>query len=195
MKKITKIVAFICFFAMLLSACALSFTGCIGRNDVSDTSESGDTSAVIVDGKTDYTVSIKSIGGLSIPQITIFIYADEALEDLVGYGITDENGIAVINLPVANGYRIVLSDPPEGYIAEASYGFTGTSAAIVLNTQIIDDPDLSGVTYGLGSVMHDFTVTDSEGNSYTLSEILKEKDMVMLNFWYTTCSYCVAEFP
>ena len=130
MKKITKIVAFICLFAMLLSACALSFTGCVGGNDVSDTSECGDTSAVIVDGKTDYTVSIKSIRGLSIPQITIFVYADEVLEDLVGYGITDENGIAVINLPVANGYRIVLSDPPEGYIAEASYGFTGTSAAI-----------------------------------------------------------------
>ncbi len=195
MKKITKILAAVCLTAMLLSACMLSFTGCVGGNDVSDTSESGNTSTVIVDGKTDYTVSVKSIGGLAIPKITIFIYADEALEDLVGYGITDDNGIAVINLPVANGYRIVLSDPPEGYITEVSYGFTGTSAAIVLNSQIIDDPDLSGVTYGLGSVMHDFTVTDADGNSYTLSEILKEKDMVMLNFWYTTCSYCVAEFP
>lgn len=29
----------------------------------------------------------------------------------------------------------------------------------------------------------------------TLSEVLAEKDLVMLNFWYTTCSNCEAEFP
>lgn len=29
----------------------------------------------------------------------------------------------------------------------------------------------------------------------TLSEVLAEKDLVMLNFWYATCSACIAEFP
>lgn len=29
----------------------------------------------------------------------------------------------------------------------------------------------------------------------TLSEVLAEKEMVMLNFWYTTCSACLTEFP
>ena len=29
----------------------------------------------------------------------------------------------------------------------------------------------------------------------TLSEVLAEKDMVLLNFWYTTCSACISEFP
>ena len=26
-------------------------------------------------------------------------------------------------------------------------------------------------------------------------KMLEEKDMVLINFWYTTCTYCVAEFP
>jgi len=200
MKKITKIIAACCALVLLLGMCVTSLTGCdrSGNNNVSNTDasdSSSDVSAVIVDGKTDYTVSVKSLGGVALSGITIFIYADEALEDLAGYGITDENGIAIINLKVASGYRVVLSDPPEGYVTEASYGFTGTSSNIVLTSRVIEDTDLSDVTYTLGSVMHDFTVTDPEGNSYTLSELLKEKDMVMLNFWYTTCSYCVAEFP
>ena len=29
----------------------------------------------------------------------------------------------------------------------------------------------------------------------TLSEVLAEKELVILNFWYTTCSWCVKEFP
>ncbi len=198
MKRFVKIIAACCALILLLGMCVTSLTGCGGGGDASvpeSSNSENEVSNVIVDGKTDYTVSVKSIGGLALSNITIFIYADEALEDLAGYGITDENGIAIINLKVANGYRVVLSDPPEGYFTEASYGFTGTSANIVLTSQVIEDTDLSDVSYTLGSVMHDFTVTDSDGNSYTLSEMLKEKDMVMLNFWYTTCSYCVAEFP
>ena len=30
---------------------------------------------------------------------------------------------------------------------------------------------------------------------YTLSEVLAEKKLVVLNFWYTTCSACLSEFP
>ena len=46
-----------------------------------------------------------------------------------------------------------------------------------------------------GGIMFDFTVTDPEGEEYTLSEILKEKKAVVLNLWYTGCQPCKAEFP
>ena len=196
MKNTTKITAVCCVLMLLFGMCAASLTGCKGNSG--ENSNVSDTSAEISvspDGKADYTVSVKSAGGLALSGITLFIYSDDSLENLEGYGITDENGLAVINLKAANGYRVVLSDPPEGYITEASYGFTGTSANIVLTSKVIEDTDISNVTYTLGSVMHDFTVTDPDGTSYTLSQLLEEKDMVMLNFWYTTCSYCVAEFP
>ena len=187
MKKTTKFIAVFCALLLLLTSCG-------GGGEISDVS-GGDVSDVITNGKVNYTVSVKSLGGLALSGITLFVYEDETLEDLAGYAITDENGIATVELKVSDKYRVVLSDPPEGYKTEASYPFTGTTAVITLTSQVISDPDLSGTLYKLGSVMHDFTVTDTEGNSHTLSEILKEKDMVMLNFWYTTCTYCVAEFP
>lgn len=31
--------------------------------------------------------------------------------------------------------------------------------------------------------------------TYTLSDVLAEKELVVLNFWYTTCGNCVDEFP
>ena len=43
--------------------------------------------------------------------------------------------------------------------------------------------------------MYDFTVTTPDGTKLTLSEILAEKKLVLLNFWYVGCSWCVEEFP
>ena len=49
--------------------------------------------------------------------------------------------------------------------------------------------------YTLGSTVQDFTVTTYDGREITLSEVLKEKDMVLINIWATWCGYCVTEFP
>ena len=49
--------------------------------------------------------------------------------------------------------------------------------------------------YALGSDVSDMVVTDLDGSSRTIAQILEEKDMVMLNFWFSTCYYCVEEFP
>lgn len=47
----------------------------------------------------------------------------------------------------------------------------------------------------VGDRMYDFTVTDSDGNTLTLSQMLQEKEIVVLNFWYINCPFCVKEFP
>lgn len=49
--------------------------------------------------------------------------------------------------------------------------------------------------YELGDKMEDFTVTTVSGESFTLSEVLKEKDMVLINIWATWCGPCRNEFP
>ena len=49
--------------------------------------------------------------------------------------------------------------------------------------------------YQLGETIEDFTVTALGGQTVTLSELLKEKDMVLLNLWATWCGPCEAEFP
>ncbi|MBQ8202292.1 MAG: TlpA family protein disulfide reductase [Clostridia bacterium] len=49
--------------------------------------------------------------------------------------------------------------------------------------------------YTLGSKVNDFTLTTCKGEPITLSEILKEKDMVLINIWATWCGPCEMEFP
>jgi len=47
----------------------------------------------------------------------------------------------------------------------------------------------------LGKPFPDFTVTDTEGNTFNLSEALKDHEAVLINFWATWCKPCALEFP
>ena len=47
----------------------------------------------------------------------------------------------------------------------------------------------------LGQPLPDFTVTTLDGGVFTLSQVLKEKDMVLINLWATWCGPCDMEFP
>ena len=47
----------------------------------------------------------------------------------------------------------------------------------------------------LGKPFPDFTATDTEGNTFTLSEALKDHQAVLINLWATWCGPCLREFP
>ena len=59
----------------------------------------------------------------------------------------------------------------------------------------LPEGDLIGKRLSVGDRMYDFSVTDSDGNTLTLSQMLQKKEMVVLNFWYINCPFCVKEFP
>ena len=154
------------------------------------------TEPVVESSKTKiYTVTVETAGGMILSGLDVYIYADNTLGDLKKFGQTDENGQISFELPEKDGYAVVLSGVPKGYELADSYAFNGNVARIILTSSLIKDESLSGAALGLGDVMYDFSVLTPAGETVSLSQMLSEKDMVLINFWYTTCTYCVAEFP
>ena len=143
--------------------------------------------------KVEYTVSVKSIGGRPISGLTFHVFEGE---DLVAYGQTGEDGVGTVMLLPSDGYSVELSASGlKGYTVDARYAFTDKKANIVLTSSVIADSDLTGVQYALGDIIRDFTVTTTDGSTFTLSEALKTKKAVLINFWYSSCGPCVNEFP
>ena len=174
--------------ALCLAAClCLSMTACFGKKDPSG--GQNQTQAPLAS----YTVEVKTEGGMALEKIGLFVYADEAQTDMVAVAKTDENGVATFEAPAGN-YFAALQDVPEGYLVENVYPITGETTAIVLKAQLVEG-DLNNVTYKLGGVMQDFAFTAADGKEYKLSELLKTKKAVMLNFWYLNCQPCKQEFP
>ena len=185
MNKMKKTITLILVLAMVLSMGTM-LTACKDDEGTTEATYGANTA---------YTVSVKTAGGMPLEKVAVSVYKDASLSDLQGYGETDANGVTSIELPSGDGYAITLSGAPKGYAVEESYSFDGTAANIVLTSSLIKDGSLGDTTLGLGDVMYDFTVTTPDGTAVTLSEMLAEKKMVLLNFWYTSCSWCVTEFP
>lgn len=118
-----------------------------------------------------------------------------SLDVVVGSATTDKNGVALIPVPKCSAYRVTLT-LPQGYEAEPEYRFATTTVNITIRKAAVQNElDHSQAQYGVGKTMTDFSLTDTDGNRYRLSELLKEKKLVVLDFWYTTCEPCKLEFP
>ncbi len=150
-------------------------------------------------GVTRYIVTVKSFGGMPLSGVMVYVHSGDGWMPVVKPVETDENGQAFFDLPTSTDYSVELTDVPDGYIVldgetrDTRYPMSTTGALITLASAPAKG-DIAK-SYNTGDVMHDFTLTDFDGNDYTLSEILKDKDMVMLNFWYRNCSSCLGEFP
>ncbi len=201
MKKSVKILSFLLAMAMLLTmatACGKDSekTKKPSNNNVGVNNGNDDSTDSTGSGSNGgYTVSLKTVGGMALSGVDVYIYADSSLSDMKDAKKTDENGLVSFNLPDSNNYAIAIGSLPKGYEKKDYYSFTNKAAVITLKSSLITDEDLSSLSLKLGDVMPDFTVTTPDGEKVTLSKMLEEKKMVLINFWYTTCSWCVTEFP
>lgn len=148
------------------------------------------------EGETTFTVTLRSVKGEAIPGVTVHIYLGTSTTPL-GSGVTNQKGIVAVSIPEqGSSYRVVLSNVSDRYEAMESYHFTSTTVSINLKIQPVYDPlDHSGAMYKEGDQMVEFTMTDVDGKTYTLSKLLQEKKVVVLDFWYVSCEPCKNEFP
>lgn len=127
--------------------------------------------------------------------ITVTVYADTTAKPL-GSGVTDRNGVAYIEILKNSSYKVVLTNLPDGYEATNPYSFSNSTVNITIKkSAVYNEKDHSGAQYREGNVMTDFVLTDTDENVHRLSDLLKEKQLVILDFWYVNCDPCKTEFP
>lgn len=131
----------------------------------------------------------------TVADITVTVYTN-GNSGPAGSGVTDRNGVAHITLLKSNSYRVTLGNLPTGYEANSEYIFTSQTVNITIRKAAVQNEfDHSQAQYAVGKKMTNFTLTDTDGNTYKLYDLLKENQLVVLDFWYTTCEPCKSEFP
>lgn len=190
MKKLTKILT-------VAMACAITFgaAGCAKDVTYADYINPTDTTETPAGDK--YVVNVRSAGGLSLNDVKVSLKRAD--------GSTYKTGISKdgkIEFSAALGeYTLEVDESslPEGYYLDGTVYKTDPDerkeVTIKIPSKVIDQTASSSTSYAVGDIIRDFVFTDCTGYAYRLSDTLKTKKAVVLNFWYTGCSPCKAEFP
>lgn len=142
----------------------------------------------------EYSVVIKDIAGKPLSDFYVTFYQGK---EIVAEGYTRENGTFTAMLS-PNMYDVEV-EGREGYYLNAELFKTDLLATPIEITCELDS--LEGVEaeldnkYAIGDIMYDFTLVDTDNKTLKLYELLKQYKVVILNFWFTTCTYCYQEFP
>ena len=189
--------------------CVLSLAACGGKdkdNNEDDNKNPGGTivggngGGTTVNGETEYTVQVVTVGGMPLEGVMVYIHKGDGYNICTMPQETDANGMVSFKLKTADDYSVQVDGVPKGYnvreglTKDDRYPLSSQGTVIRLSSAPIKTGGFED-SYELGDVMYDFTLTDINGKEYKLSTLLETKDMVMLNFWYVGCSNCAYEFP
>lgn len=140
----------------------------------------------------EYTVTIMYTDNTPVAEVGISVGDNGE----VAKGITDSMGSFTFTA-VPDEYAVRLSNLPTGYNATQAYKTSKDkfSLTIKIASGVIKESIPEDKIYQKGDIVYDFTITDVDGEAHTLSQMLSDKPMVMLNFWNTNCVPCVSEMP
>ena len=185
--KIALVVCMLCALCVVFAAC--------GGKDGGGGEGQGTTAKPTTGATATFTVKVRSVTGTAMRNVSVYVYTDATKEELVTMQTTDNNGAIAFDAPLSTKYVAVLMGVPAGYQVEEYYPINSVLVDIELTPGVIAEEKPANKNYYLGDIVYDFTITDCNGVTYTLSELLEEKDAVVLNFWYLNCNPCKLEFP
>ncbi len=199
MKKFTKIIA-----AATAALLVLGFAGCDKNTEsgsrtpisyptfINSTQQGGGEE----EASEKYVVNVLSEGGMKLDGVQVALKRGNTE---LRRGIS-KNG--KIEFPVTLGdYELVVDGEtlPAGYYLNGDTTYhTNPDKREEVNIKIpsrLLSAAASVASYAPGNIMRDFTFTDVDGGQHTLSTLLSTRKAVVLNFFFTTCSPCNAEFP
>lgn len=145
-------------------------------------------------GKVEYSVIVKDIAGKPLSNFYVWFYkGDTKVDD----GYTNQEGIfKTTQEPYI--YDVIVEEREGYYLNNTMFETDLLGSQIEVEAGIDSLKGVEGdifTSYKLGDVMYDFTLTNTDGEELNLYTLLEEKKVVILNFWYTTCSACYYEFP
>lgn len=200
-QKFMRLCAFLIALSLLLVGCVNGGEGAsVPTTEYADAPTTESTNAPTTEpsapvSAVEHSVTVSNLGGNVLSKVEIRVYADATLTDLIAAGKTDTNGRFTFKRIPAEGYVAVLNKLPTGYGAQDYYELTGESTNISLAPAIVSQEDLHQMQFRLGDAIPDFSLTGVDGRVYTLSDMLQNKNAVVLNFWYMGCEPCKLEFP
>lgn len=159
------------------------------------------TESEIPNGYVKYVVKTQALSGLPLAGVRVKL-SKTGEEPKTVY--SNEYGEASFIIPEKGNWSISCMDIDGYTVDEQSEGqvtdLTACETTIKFKPQLLPKDGESDFT--VNSQMVDYTFTgydygnNGEETSYTLSELFDNgTELVCLNFWYTTCSYCILEFP
>lgn len=191
MKLLRKITIFLLLVSMIFNVVA-----CVGKTPQTNEGNDNQTQDPTM---LEYTVTLLSPLGKPISGVTVLLHEDGGADYNVSSlpVVTGADGKVKFTLDSSKSYSVGLMGYSKLYVAKSGatraerYVLDSTDVTVVLDT----DDTYVPARYNLGDTMPNFTLTDIDGNSYELYELLKVKDAVVLNFWFYGCGPCKSEFP
>lgn len=165
-----------------------SSTSSVSSSVIASTS----SSVVVENQMVDYEVEVKNVYGTILKGVTVSFYKDKKVvfEDKTNY-----YGKVVASLEQGE-YQVKVSDLPKGMYLDDKIAITHEKLnEVVCLAKPIEESLPGNYYYKIGDVMYDFTIVDTSGKQVKLSELLKTKKAVVLNFWASWCEPCQEEFP